>query len=205
MVEAISYNNLLKRLINKYEGNGTVSIGLLLGNANCNFMKSNILNKINQFHHRSNHNIDFYFPGYGAYWNGCFGEEKVVSTVGGVEWLFSDKLYSEFIDELESHSKWKYSGETELLLLNFKNGELDFSEMLVFWIDKMVTDQVIYSPSNFFETIFRNLKGNNSVYSVSDMLAIKGISKSIIELINQKIPFNDLLNNKWYCIKDYSL
>lgn len=205
MVEAISYNDLLEELRNRYKENGTVTVGLLLGNANCNFMKSNILNKINQFHHRSNHNVDFYFPGYGAYWHGCFGEEETVSTVGGVKWLFSDKLYCEFIEELESHSKWRYSGETELILLSFKNGELDFSEMLVFWLDKMVSDQVIYSPSNFFETVFRLFKDNNSVYGASDMLAFKGISESIYELIKQKIPFSELLNNKWYCIKDYSL
>lgn len=168
-------------------------------------MKSNILNKINQFHHRSNHNVDFYFPGYGAYWYGCFGEEEVVSIVGGVKWLFSDKLYCEFIDELESHSKWRYSGETELILLNFKNSELDFSEMLVFWLDKMVSDHVIYSPSNLFEIVFRLFKDNNSLFSASDRLALKGISESILELIKEKIPFSELLNNKWYCIKEYSL
>lgn len=168
-------------------------------------MKNNILSKINQFHHRSNHNIDFYFPGYGAYWYGCFGQEETVCNVDGVKWLYSDELYCKFIDDLESQSRWRYSGETELILINFKNGEFDFSEMLVFWLDKMVNDQVIYSPSNFFETVFRLFKDKKTVYNASDLLALNGVANSIFEIIKQKTPFSEVLNNKWYCIKNYSL
>lgn len=205
MIEAISYRRLLEGLINKHGNDSIVTVGLLLGNANCDFMKNNILSKINQFHHRSNHNIDFYFPGYGVYWYGCFGQEETVCNVDGVKWLYSDELYCKFIDDLESQSRWRYSGETELILINFKNGEFDFSEMLVFWLHKMVNDQVIYSPSNFFETVFRLFKDKKTVYNASDLLALNGVANSIFEIIKQKTPFSEVLNNKWYYIKNYSL
>jgi hypothetical protein len=35
-----------------------------------------------------------------------------------IPWAFSQKVYSSFIDELEHASKWRYSGETELIILN---------------------------------------------------------------------------------------
>jgi hypothetical protein len=70
MIDAISYEVLLDDLRGKRSIEKRKAIGILLGNPNCDFVKNNILNRIAYFHERSNYGIDFYFPGYGAYWYG---------------------------------------------------------------------------------------------------------------------------------------
>jgi hypothetical protein len=205
MLEAISFEGMIQDLKEKHDNDNTVTVGILIGNASCNFMNSNILSKINQYHHRSNYNIDFYFPGYGAYWHGHCGHQETVCVVDGVNWLYSDKSLCDFIDVLETKSKYQYSGETDLILINYINGKLDFSEMMVLWLDKMQKDGIIYSPSNFFETVFRMFKNKMLVYEASDKLAIKGIGNIIISMLKEKIPFSELYDNKWYCLRDFSI
>ncbi|ABW19400.1 hypothetical protein [Alkaliphilus oremlandii] len=204
MLEAISYKDLIKDLKKKHGEECQVTVGILIGNAHCNFVKDFILSKIDQYHHRSNHNIDFYFPGYGAYWYGYYGPQETVCVVDGVEWLHSDKLFCEFIDELEYRSKWEYSGETELILINFINGKLDFSEVMVFWLDRMVRDEIIYSPANFFQRIFNMFKNKETLFSVSDKLVLRGIGNSIIDMVKDNVSFLELYNNKWFCTKNIS-
>lgn len=204
MLEAISYHLLIEDLKRKHGSADKVPIGILIGNAHCDFMKDNILSRINQYHHRSNYNIDFYLPGYGAYWYGNCGPQEVVCTIDKVDWLFSDKLFCEFIAQLESVSKWTYSGETELILLNYSNGNLDFSEVVVFWLDKMVRDGIIYSPASFFENIFMLFKNNATVYEVSDRLATRGIGNSIWKILCEQIPILKLIKNKYFCTRNYS-
>ncbi|WP_300384675.1 hypothetical protein [Clostridium sp.] len=205
MIEAISFEGMMQDLKEKHGDESIVTVGILIGNANCNFVKEYILSKINQYHHRSNSDIDFYFPGYGAYWNGYFGAEEIVCKVNNVDWLYSDKLLFDFINVLETKSKYKYSGETDLILINYKNGELDFSEVMVFWLDRMQRDGVIYSPANFFETVFRMFKDRMSVYEASDRLAIKGIGRCIINMIKEKVSLLGLYDdNNWYCVRDFA-
>lgn len=205
MIEAITYENLIENLIKKYGTESKCVIGILLGNSNSPFMREGILSRIDYYHHRSGNNIDFYFPGYGAYWYNECGKQEIVCSIENVDWLFSSKLYSDFIEKIENQSKWKYSGETELLLLTFSNGELNFKEVMIFWLDKMVEKGIIYSPSNFFEEIFRLFKKKSSVYYNSDILTIKGIGNDILEIVKDKIPILKMFTrNKWFCIKNIS-
>lgn len=202
MLEAISYNNLLNDLQENVETEK--AIGILIGNPNCEFVKNNIINKVSQYHHRSGNTIDFYFPGYGAYWFESIPDGETICKINGVDWSFSPEKFNDFLIELESKSKWQYSGETELLILNYKNGALDFSEVLVFWLDRMVKEGVIYSPSNFFESIFRMFKQNHTIERTSDKLSFKQMGTHISKIINEKaFGAIDLFNHTaYFCTKD---
>ncbi|WHH58263.1 hypothetical protein [Petroclostridium sp. X23] len=200
MLEAISYEGILNDLKQKHGDADEVTIGILFGDANSPFMKEYILNRINQYHHRSSYDVDFYFPGYGAYWHGHCGPQKTVCCIDGVEWLFSDKMFSDFINDFESMSKWSFSGEVELILLNYRKGQLDFSELMVFWLDRMVKDNIIYSPANFFEMLFRKFRKSKSIHETSDELVLKGICNLLIDEIKKHIPLSDLFSkNKYFC------
>ena len=43
----------------------------------------------------------------------------MVTTIDGVEWSYSDKMFVKFTNQLETYCKWRYSGESELLLLEY--------------------------------------------------------------------------------------
>lgn len=203
MVDAISYEKLLEDL--HRTGRDDITFGILIGNPNCEFVKNIIINRISEYHHSSNTGIDFYFPGYGAYWHDTVPDSENVCNINGVQWSFSSQKFIDFIEKLEECSKWNYSGETELIILNYKNGELDFSEVLVFWLDRMVKENIIYSPSNFFRKIFKIFKENTPITKTSDRLAFEQIGNIIIDTIKRSLPgkmgkiFDE---SKYFCTRD---
>ncbi|MGB4659903.1 MAG: hypothetical protein WBI07_12025 [Mobilitalea sp.] len=205
MLEAITLNDLIKDLNKRHGDAEEVPLALLIGSANCNFMRDNILQRINDYHHGSNYGINFYLPGYGAYWYGHLGPQETVCTINDVDWLYSSKLFNEFINELETRTRWEYSGEVELLLLSYKNGTLDFSEVVIFRLDKMVAEGVISSPANLFYKIFRRFKVVNSVHKASDQFTLKYIGEEIVKDITNTIPLvNQLMKGRHYCTRDIS-
>ena len=105
MLEDISRNNILED-----------TIGILITRPELEVGKD-ILSSLNYYHHASSKNVNFYLPGYGAYWHGTYPDGRVVTKINGVDWSFSDSMFVQFVGELQAHSSWRYSGESELLSL----------------------------------------------------------------------------------------
>ena len=124
MLEAVTYQEMLRDINNNQVKEDT--IGILITRPDLEVGKS-ILCSLNYYHHVTGNNLNFYLPGYGAYWYGTYPDGQVVSKINGTEWSYSDKMFVGFIEDLEKYSTWKYSGESELLMLKYKNGTLSFS------------------------------------------------------------------------------
>lgn len=200
MLEAINYENI------KNEIETDCTIGILIGHPTSEFIQS-ILRKLSYFHHRSGESINFYFPGYGTYWYGTYYDEEKVCKIDNIYWSFSSKMFSNFISDMENESKWEYSGESELILINYKNGDLDFSETIVFYLDQMIKEKHISSVEMLFENIFRYFKRNNSLYKYSDKRVGSQLSTDVLGVIKEKILpeiFRMYDNSKIYCIRDLS-
>ncbi len=75
-------------------------------------------------------------------------------------WVFSDKLFNNFQNEICSRTRWKPSGESDLILANAKydpdrqKAHIDFSSAIMCPLDRMKRDGAIVSVENFFEKIF---------------------------------------------------
>jgi hypothetical protein len=69
-----------------------------------------------------------------------------------IPWAFSQSLFAAFVDELEEKTTWKYSGAADLLILN---STVDFSEAIVFNIEKMVADRAVDDSAELFEAIIQ--------------------------------------------------
>lgn len=151
MIEAITYQSMLD-CMRECQSNKDV-VGILITRPDLSTGKE-ILANLNYFHHSSGKCSNFYVPGYGAYWYGTYPDERVVTTINGIEWSFSDKLFFEFINELQAHSEWVYFGESELLIIEYENGKLSFDKMLRFYLDDMLRDNIISSISSFFSQMF---------------------------------------------------
>lgn len=132
MLEAIAYGSMLENI--KEHKTEQDTIGILLTRPTSKAGKD-IVGTLPYYHHRSGRSINFYLPGYGAYWYGAYPDEKNVAVIDGANWSFSNQKYVEFIEALENHSKWKYSGESELLLIGYADGKLDHSKVLKFHLD----------------------------------------------------------------------
>ena len=167
MLEAITYQKMLQD-IQKRKSNNT--IGILLTRPDLKVGK-NILYSLNYYHHMTGKKSNFYLPGYGAYWYGAYPDGQVVSKINGIEWSYSDKLFVEFINDLEKHSTWIYSGESELLMLKCEQGNLHFSQRLRGARPHRLRANTIPSISVFFPTypsvylrIISNISKSHNVY-----------------------------------------
>ena len=185
MLEAIVYDSMLKNIEEHKIEQDTV--GILLTRPTSKAGKD-IVETLPYYHHRSGKSINFYLPGYGAYWYGVYPDEENVTMIGGVQWSFSNQKYVEFIEALEEHSKWKYSGESELLLIEYTNGKLDFSNVLRFHLDEMLRDEAIPSINVIFENIFRYASQQKSLTQLSDITGLKTVGQVTMDCILGELP-----------------
>lgn len=184
MIDAITYEYMIDRLSgDKYP---CKNIGILFCNPKNKFVKEQIFDNINQFHHASSEYIDIYLPGYGAYWNEKYEDKEVACVVDGVEWYYSAKEFRNFVNKLQENSKWIYKGECEVLFFEYINCKLDFKNSISIWLDKAVKDEDIYSVSNEFEKIFRLFKSGKSLNDIYDSICISASFETLEEYCIEK-------------------
>lgn len=80
-----------------------------------------------------------------------------------------------YLNKLEDICKWEYSGECEILVFEYNNGELDFENSISIWLDRSVKNNNIYSVASEFEKIVRMCKSGKNLIEISDRLCIKSM------------------------------
>lgn len=206
MLDALTYQEMLKNIKGNIERYGIENdtIGILITRPDLDTGKS-ILKSLEYFHFRTGKTINFYLPGYGAYWNDTYPDGKVVTEINGVKWSFSNEMFTEFLSDLEKYSKWKYSGESELLLVDFKKGILSFDKIMQFHLDNMLRDNVIYSVHQFFEQLFRVCQDKETLNQVSNAFGLDKAKQITKERILDKLPVglgNIFTQEKYFCVRN---
>ncbi|EGO63796.1 hypothetical protein [Acetonema longum] len=187
MLQALEYKDILADIEENDLLNDT--IGILLARPKSDAGRS-IVDNLPYYHHRSGKNINFYLPGYGAYWNNAYPDEEHIVSIEGTMWSFSYSMYAKFIEDLEKESRWKYSGESELILLDYHNKKLDYSKILVFHLDAMLQDKTITSVNSFFEKVFRYFAQNSTIEKFRNRVGFKTLGQVTLDTILEKLPFN---------------
>lgn len=201
MLGAITYQNMLRDINNNQVAED--AIGILITRPDLEVGKS-ILNSLNYYHHLSGYSTNFYLPGYGAYWYGTYPDGRVVTKIDGVEWSFSDEMFVCFINDLEKYSKWEYSGESELLMLEYKDNILSYDNMMQFYLDNMMRDKVIDSVPSFFQQLFRMCKKDKSLKDISNTFGKDKLIQVTKETVLSNIPLsltNIFTQEKYFCVK----
>ena len=102
-------------------------------------------------------------------------------------------MFVSFINDLQNYSKWKYSGESELLMLEYKDGILSYDNMMKFYLDNMMRDRVIVSIASFFQQLFETCKEKNSLKDISNAFGKDKLIQVTKEIVLNNIP-SSLLN-----------
>ncbi|USR92521.1 hypothetical protein NEA10_07335 [Phormidium yuhuli AB48] len=156
--------------------------------------KDEVIPRIGYLDNRSAHYIHFYCAGYGGYWHpSCIPDMQDIGKVKYenktmIPWAFSQKLFGEFVSQLESATTWRYSGNTELILLD---PQVDFSNALVLDLDAMIRDGGIQHSAKLFEAIIRYCReyGRNlSAYHFSDLQGTREAGKATLEALLTLLP-----------------
>lgn len=110
-----------------------------------------------------------------------------------------------FINDLETYSKWEYSGESELLMLEYKDGILSYDNMMQFYLDNMMRDRVIVSIPSFFQQLLRICKNDKSLKDISNAFGKDKLIQVTKENILNNIPSslaNVIVQEKYFCIRN---
>lgn len=205
MIEALTYRDMLDHIRKNDFVEDT--IGILITRPSLATGKD-IVGELEYYHHLTGHSINFYLPGYGAYWNTEeYPDMKVVTKIDRTEWSFSSKAFVEFVSALEEVCRWKYSGESELLLIPYHDGKLDFSSVAVFCLDAMLKDEVISSVSRFITELSRSARQNNDVKAITakggSKCVAKAIAQELIDILLRNVS-KALKRGRHYICKDFS-
>lgn len=127
--------------------------------------KEGVIPRIGYLNYRSAMHIHFYCAGYGGYWRKDdfpdmvpIGKVRYADTTV-IPWSFSQQVFSAFVDELEGVSTWKYSEETELIVLN---SAVAFEDCLILDIGQMVVDNAIARTSAIFGALIQYARASSA-------------------------------------------
>lgn len=203
MINALTYEEMIKKINENYIERGLRNdyIGVFVTRPDLESGKS-ILNSLNYFHHLTGPSINFYLPGFGAYWGDNYPDKKVVAIINETEWYFSDEQFVKFTKKLERNSKWIYLGESELILLPLIEGKIDFQKILIFYLDDMLRDGAIKSVSAFFQQLSRLFESKSTLSEIKSALRKDNFIESIKEAIVKNLPHSigDIITKEKYFV-----
>lgn len=189
MLDVLTYRKMMNDIKRKL-GRDTQqedTIGILLTKPDFETGRS-IQDHLAYYHFRTGCTVHFYLPGYGASRKRAYEDGRSVTTIDGVRWSFSSELFMRFVREMERRSKWRYAGDSELILVTYKNQELLYDKMMIFYPDRMLRDGVICSMQQFFAVLFHLCRSEERFRIVKGKAEIERLKVLKVELLAQKIP-----------------
>lgn len=192
---ATKYDIMLRRLDDGL-------IGILLTRPNLETGKK-ILKDVEYLDENSEKFIDLYFAGYST--EEHYPESKEVAEVDGTKWYFSNKKFKEFKKEIEKICKWKYSGESDLILISCKEGKILYEEAMMFHLEKLIKEGVFGSVEEFFEELVRICSEKRTIKEISNAFGAKKVKHTFLKIIVDKLPagLGELFTQeKNFCVKN---
>lgn len=173
-------------------------IGILFCLPSSDIATKEVLPNLEYFNYRSEFFVDFFCVGYATQPEGAeHGPDiKAVAEVGGTKWIFNAAAFNHTRGELAERAKWKFSGETDLVLAVARKPKeqtavIDFTTSISCKLEQMIRDEAITSVRAFFEQIFQFgelYSGSDPVFELSDKLGIRAGGNFLLEAVLTLVP-----------------
>jgi len=148
-------------------------VALVFGRPYSDVVKDVLVPNIDYWHYRSGENIDLFCIGF-------FGGESVPEQQD-----YSSEDFVRALTTFELNTQWKYSGETEIVLMNAiyapgrhksQQVRLDFSTVVSIVLERALEDKAIPSVPAFIEKLIywaKDYQGANPTWDLSDSLGLR--------------------------------
>lgn len=132
---------------------------------------------------------------------------KKIAKINNIDWYFSTLAFVDFKNKLERRINWKYSGESEVLILQNNPGNddpLNFKNYVAIDINKGLREGYIDSFQTFMESLVRSAKSKvTAKEALSDIrrsrLSIKDtIAEAIGDCKKIPAPVKDILKDRLF-------
>lgn len=123
------------------------------------------------------------------------------------EWYFSAKAFNDFKEKLQNRIGWKYSGETELLVLQNNPGQrnvLNFRNYVAIDVNKGIKEGYLDSFQSFIESLIRSSKSQvtarDAMVSIQlSRISVRNVlSDAIDECKKVPIPIRKIVKDKLF-------
>lgn len=188
-------------------------VGLLFCMPNSKPGKDEVLPHLDYFHHRSASFVDFFCIGYERIAESDAKEAwpQPVAVAGNARWHFSASDFNLCRGQIEAETKWRFSGETDLLLAvarKPKHGQafLDYSCAIACNLEEMARDNAIQSIRSFFEKIFQfgeQYQGDDPIRKLSDKFGLTGGGQFLQETVLSLLP--EALKKQYKATKHFAI
>ncbi len=150
-------------------------VGLLFCPLSGGTGSSQFFERLNYWHLRSGEYFDFFCAGCGGY-SMRADYPNAVEIPNGSDFLvyYSEKAFNDFRMDIQQVSRWEYSGDTDLLLLNTKYNQiskkidLDFSTAIDLKLARMLNTDTIKSLPEFLESLCQKIEKKSETCAISD-------------------------------------
>lgn len=156
MIPTISYAQVCANLAGYFrKGRRVRLVGLVFCRPQSNLARDEIIPSLLYFHYRSGEHCNFYFGGYHQAPEARGGETPV-----GPDWVFSERDFNRFRREIETRTRWRYSGGTDLILANAVEGhepdkaDIDFRTAISVNLEQMKADGAFLETGMLFDKSF---------------------------------------------------
>ena len=204
MIPAVDYNQIITRLTNAFlsqhrdnASNCVRMVGIVFARPSSPLAKSEIIPALADWHHRSGDHVHFFFAGYDRY------RQRPgfirVAVPGMDDWGYGPEVFNDIRQQIESRTKWQYSGGCDLLLTNARfdsatqKADIDFSSTIVCQLDAMKEDKAIPSVERFFESIFRfaeSADDRDPTWGFSDKQGLSVAGSALKRVVLSLLPRN---------------
>lgn len=175
-------------------------IAVFFCNPNTPFARDEIIPFLNYFHKRSKQYINIFCCGFGAVSSSSdYPDMQKVGSVDGMEWYYSDEAFVNVVDAFEERTKWKYSGENELLLLDIiksnKPEDLTIKHAIVCNLEQMHKDKAFTSVRSLVEKLIYYAKSDEAAnaWKFSDKQGLQVTMNVLKDMVLNLLP-SDIRN-----------
>jgi hypothetical protein len=183
-------------------------VSLIFGRPACKTFKEELLPDQNYYHLRSGANVEIFYMGYANpdaeyITKGVFDEND-----------FSDQSFVSAVEDFEQCTTWKYSGQTDLILLNSffspkQHVYLDFTNVFAVQLEEAIDSKLIRSGRALIEEIIhqsREADSQDIVTKVSDVVFLRNARRSFLSWVMGlvKLKAEDMSNAYKSCVRDVS-
>jgi hypothetical protein len=186
-------------------------VGILFAPPEIQLSKSEIIPELTYFHLRSDNRFSLYCAGY-TYEKNEATTGRVIVELDHRKWYFSVPRFEQTRQSVVANSTWKYSGGTDLILVNAglqtlsqvieddmdmprrasrTESYLDFSGAIAVTFEELLKQKAIASVSIFFESIFKftdDFKGNDPTWGFSDSQGKKLVGSALKKFLLHLLP-----------------
>lgn len=194
MEQALSFQGFKSRTEEKYNRNEKRVVAILFVRYGFGLASELLDDSFEYLDLNTGDDLDIFLPGYGRYKfldEHLNKDEKLINLKNNKDgWFFSTKQFIDFKKQMEKVIKWKYDDEAELILVDYVNGHIDFSNVICINIESAIKSGAISTARSLLERttgIISNKKVYN-VYALSNCLAKEYAQEAMFEFISENIP-----------------